>query len=159
MLDVGCMILPFEDVFRFGKSFLHLSLSGLHLFKDIGLSYLRMKKGSLFFESIFDLKNCWKWLKLHDQSVEGFLAGFRSEGGNSSEPIPFIEGMIRQDLLVLNQKGRRWIPCTIERALGDILRKEDGKNAIHLLCFGWIDVKDPRMGIRASKDGTIDHTR
>ena len=67
--------------------------------------------------------------------------------------------MIRQDPFVLNQEGRGWIPCAVERALGDILRKEDGKNATHLLCFGWIDVKDPRMGIRASKDGTIDHAR
>ena len=118
MLDVGCMILPFEDVFRLGKSLLHLSFSGLHLFEDIGLSYLRMKKGSLFFESIFDLKNCWKRLKLQNQSVEGFLTGFRSEGSNSSDPIPLIEGMIRQDPLVLDQDGRRWIPRAIERALG-----------------------------------------
>ena len=116
MLDVRSAVLALEDMFRFPEPFLHLSLSGFHLFKDVGPGDFRMKKGRLLAKGILDLENGRQGFDLHPQFVKGLLTGFRRQGSNRGNPVPDIEGLIRQDSLVFDQDGRRRIARTVEEA-------------------------------------------
>ncbi len=108
-------------------------------------------------EGILDFENGRQTLDLHPQFVKGLLTGFRRQGGNRGNPVPDIAGVIREDPLVFDQHRGGWIARAVEEVPGHIPGEKDRENTPNPLCLGFIDAKDPCMGVGTAKDGGVDH--
>jgi len=116
-----------------------------------------VKRGRVVTQGIVDFENGRQTLDLHPQFVKGLLTGFRRQGRDRSNPVPDIAGVIGEDPLVFDQHRRGWIARAVEEAPGHIPGEKDRENTADLLCLGFVDAKDPRMGVRTAKDGGVDH--
>jgi hypothetical protein len=124
-----------KKMVRFEKPPFHISHRPLDLLETVGSKKVWTDERGSFLYSLLDIENRGEGLILHHQPLQCFHAGSKRECGDGSDPVSFVERMIRQNLLIFYEQGRRRIARTIKRCVRNILRQEDSQESLNLFSF------------------------